>query len=147
VQHVWEAIHAASPSQDVSPVLGTSKPIMLDPIQRDGIAMALTHRISVLQGPPGTGKSFCGALVGKIIHDHTDEVIICVCYTNHALDQFLEDLMKNGIPASSIVRLGGGNRVASGSKIEPLMLQKSQSKFSSSDAKTYFALKSTIAVL
>lgn len=30
-----------------------------------------------------------------------------VCYTNHALDQFLEDLLKIGIPESSIVRLGG----------------------------------------
>ncbi|CAK9210253.1 unnamed protein product [Sphagnum troendelagicum] len=149
VQHVWEAIHAASPSQDVSPVLGISKPIMLDPIQRDGIAMALTHRIGVIQGPPGTGKSFCGALVGKVIHDHTHEVIICVCYTNHALDQFLEDLMNIGIPASSIVRLGGGNKVAS--KIEPLMLQKlmesSESKLSGFDGRTYFALKDTIQVL
>jgi len=30
-----------------------------------------------------------------------------VCYTNHALDQFLEDLLKIGIPESNIVRLGG----------------------------------------
>ena len=29
-----------------------------------------------------------------------------VCYTNHALDQFLEDLLKIDIPAESIVRLG-----------------------------------------
>lgn len=30
-----------------------------------------------------------------------------VCYTNHALDQFLEELLKIGIPESSIARLGG----------------------------------------
>jgi hypothetical protein len=30
-----------------------------------------------------------------------------VCYTNHALDQFLEDLLDIGIPESSMVRLGG----------------------------------------
>ena len=30
-----------------------------------------------------------------------------VCYTNHALDQFLEDLLKIGIPAEDMVRLGG----------------------------------------
>lgn len=30
-----------------------------------------------------------------------------VCYTNHALDQFLEDLLKIGIPLQSMVRLGG----------------------------------------
>ena len=29
-----------------------------------------------------------------------------MCYTNHALDQFLEDLLDIGINASSIVRLG-----------------------------------------
>ncbi len=30
-----------------------------------------------------------------------------VCYTNHALDQFLEDLLKIGIPSHNIARLGG----------------------------------------
>lgn len=29
-----------------------------------------------------------------------------MCFTNHALDQFLEDLIKVGIPSSDIVRLG-----------------------------------------
>jgi AAA domain len=37
-----------------------------------------------------------------------------VCYTNHALDQFLEDLLKIGIPDASIARLGarGNTQVA-----------------------------------
>lgn len=29
-----------------------------------------------------------------------------MCYTNHALDQFLEDLLDIGIDSSAIVRLG-----------------------------------------
>jgi len=29
-----------------------------------------------------------------------------VYYTNHVLDQFLEDLLKVGIPGDSIIRLG-----------------------------------------
>lgn len=33
--------------------------------------------------------------------------MLIVCYTNHALDQFLEDLLDIGIPASEMVRLGG----------------------------------------
>lgn len=33
--------------------------------------------------------------------------MLVVCYTNHALDQFLEDLLDIGIPASEMVRLGG----------------------------------------
>lgn len=32
-------------------------------------------------------------------------MLVC-CYTNHALDQFLEDLLKQGVPQSRIVRLG-----------------------------------------
>lgn len=36
-----------------------------------------------------------------------DQKILVVCYTNHALDQFLEELLDIGIPQSSMVRLGG----------------------------------------
>lgn len=56
--------------------------------------------------PPGTGKSFIGALLAKALHDNTEQKILVVCYTNHALDQFLEDLTNIGIPRSSMVRLG-----------------------------------------
>jgi hypothetical protein len=42
-----------------------------------------------------------------MLHDKADQAILVVCYTNHALDQFLEDLMEIGIPQSSMVRLGG----------------------------------------
>lgn len=55
---------------------------------------------------PGTGKSFIGALIAKILHDHTDSTLLVLCHTNHALDQFLEDLMDIGIPDASMVRLG-----------------------------------------
>lgn len=55
----------------------------------------------------GTGKSFIGALIAKSIYRYTQKVILVVCYTNHALDQFLEDLLDIGIPASEMVRLGG----------------------------------------
>ena len=55
----------------------------------------------------GTGKSFIGALLAKCIHDRTQQKILVVCYTNHALDQFLEDLIAIGIPKDSLTRLGG----------------------------------------
>ena len=32
--------------------------------------------------------------------------MMTICYTNHALDQFPEDLMDIGIPSTSMVRLG-----------------------------------------
>ena len=55
----------------------------------------------------GTGKSFIGALIAKSIYQFTKKVIHVVCFTNHALDQFLEDLLDIGIPANDMVRLGG----------------------------------------
>ena len=54
----------------------------------------------------GTGKSFIGALIAKAFYEHTNETILVLSYTNHALDQFLEDLLDNGIPSESVVRLG-----------------------------------------
>jgi len=37
----------------------------------------------------------------------SDTKILVNCYTNHALDQFLEDLISVGIPKNEIVRIGG----------------------------------------
>jgi hypothetical protein len=36
----------------------------------------------------------------------TNEAILVVCYTNHALDQFIDDLINTGIPKDRIIRLG-----------------------------------------
>ena len=55
----------------------------------------------------GTGKSFIGALCAKILLEQPNVKIIVNCFTNHALDQFLEDLMDIGIPESEMVRIGG----------------------------------------
>ncbi|KAK0261276.1 hypothetical protein LTR35_017885 [Friedmanniomyces endolithicus] len=54
----------------------------------------------------GTGKSFIGALLAKALHDRTKEKILVICYTNHALNQFLEDLLDIGIAPERMVRLG-----------------------------------------
>jgi hypothetical protein len=40
------------------------------------------------------------------LYEHTNETILVLSYTNHALDQFLEDLLDNRIPLQSVVRLG-----------------------------------------
>ncbi|KAH7122786.1 P-loop containing nucleoside triphosphate hydrolase protein [Dendryphion nanum] len=91
---------------DLSGVLKIQKPVKLDQPQADSLLNGLTKRVSLIQGPPGTGKSFIGALLAKAIHDYTNETILVLCYTNHALDQFLEDLLDIGISPDSIVRLG-----------------------------------------
>lgn len=116
---------AGNPSMDIQPLLGTPTSIKLDGAQAESLLAGLNQRVSLIQGPPGayvqlpckalvtgsdagTGKSFIGALLAKALHDFSDQTVLVVCYTNHALDQFLEDLLKIGIPGSSIARLGGG---------------------------------------
>ncbi|KAE8380077.1 P-loop containing nucleoside triphosphate hydrolase protein [Aspergillus bertholletiae] len=91
---------------NIQPLIRTKKPVNLDSTQLLSFVSGLTQRVSLIQGPPGTGKSFIGALLAKIFHDHSKETVLVMCYTNHALDQFLEDLMDIGIDSSSMVRLG-----------------------------------------
>jgi hypothetical protein len=58
--------------------------------------------------------------VAKILHDSTDQTILVICFTNHALDQFLEDLMDIGIPQAAMVRLGS----KSTDRTKPLQLRE-----------------------
>ncbi len=110
-------------SQDIQRLLRTDKPIRLDESQMNSLLTGLRQRVSLIQGPPGeyyymlasiesnepegTGKSFIGALIAKSIYQFTQKVILVVCFTNHALDQFLEDLLDIGIPSDQMVRIGG----------------------------------------
>lgn len=58
--------------------------------------------------------------MAKVLHDFTSQNILVVCFTNHALDQFLEDLLSIGIPSSAMVRLGG----KSTDRTKPLMIRE-----------------------
>ena len=88
----------------------------LDPSQLDALKMALTKEVSVIQGPPGTGKTFIGLKIveaflrNRSAWDRNKEApILVVCYTNHALDQFLEGIQTLSINEQSpnIIRIGG----------------------------------------
>ncbi|KAH7390934.1 P-loop containing nucleoside triphosphate hydrolase protein [Phaeosphaeria sp. MPI-PUGE-AT-0046c] len=92
---------------DLQDIIGSKGPVKLDQAQAESLLTGLSKRLSMIQGPPGTGKSFIGALIAKILHDHTKENILVLSYTNHALDQMIVDIQRAGIPSSSIVRLGG----------------------------------------
>ncbi|KAJ5946563.1 P-loop containing nucleoside triphosphate hydrolase protein [Penicillium verhagenii] len=105
---------------NIQTILKSSKPVRLDPSQRESLLAGLTQRVSLIQGPPGTGKSFIGAILAKILHDHTKDKILVMCYTNHALDQFLEDLLDIGIESAGIVRLGS----KSTPRTQPLSLKE-----------------------
>lgn len=84
----------------------------LDEGQAKSFTHSLTSNLAFTQGPPGTGKTFLGVALTKTILASTppesSRPILAVCMTNHALDSFLGDLVKDGI--TKIIRLGGGSK-------------------------------------
>ncbi|KAK2766019.1 hypothetical protein FQN54_007534 [Arachnomyces sp. PD_36] len=129
--HIPPPIYARSPtfSFDLKPILvGRSKNLtfkpsseqddMLDKLQEStlldegqckALINALSSEFSLIQGPPGTGKSYLGVQLLRVLVANSDKAqlgpIVVVCYTNHALDQFLEHLIEVGI--DKIIRIGG----------------------------------------
>ncbi|KAJ4354192.1 uncharacterized protein N0V89_005926 [Didymosphaeria variabile] len=81
----------------------------LDLGQCHALLAVLSREFAFVQGPPGTGKSFLGVQLMKVLMECKTRAslgpVVVVCYTNHALDQFLEHLIETGI--RKIVRLGG----------------------------------------
>ena len=72
--------------------------------QMRAFKIALAKKIAVIQGPPGTGKTYVGQKIARVLLQSAslwqDEEelspILMVSYTNHALDEFLEGLPKEG---------------------------------------------------
>ncbi|KAF2902956.1 hypothetical protein ILUMI_03225 [Ignelater luminosus] len=84
----------------------------LDNTQYAAFKAALTQKFVVIQGPPGTGKTYLGLQIAKTLIQndsvrYTRTPILVVCYTNHALDQFLEGLTDT---TTRIVRVGGQSK-------------------------------------
>ncbi|XP_050717644.1 NFX1-type zinc finger-containing protein 1-like [Eriocheir sinensis] len=83
----------------------------LDSSQRRALRSALTRELAIIQGPPGTGKTFIGLKIVQILLHNSlvwktkenPTPILVVCFTNHALDQFLEGMTTF---TKSIVRVG-----------------------------------------
>ncbi|GAQ90342.1 NF-X1 zinc finger and helicase domain protein [Klebsormidium nitens] len=101
------------------------KTTSLDEPQARALAAALTEELVLIQGPPGTGKTFLGIKIVQALLRNSGSAprgrvaplagtkpalgpILCVCYTNHALDQFLEGLLKAGV--QKLVRVGGRSK-------------------------------------
>lgn len=91
-----------------------------DPNQLEAVQSALSQRVSLIQGPPGTGKTYVGVQIVRALIDHTPPAganfepvrILCLCYTNHALDDFLLSLhVDGGISLEDIVRLGRSPKI------------------------------------
>ncbi|VVD05883.1 unnamed protein product [Leptidea sinapis] len=100
----------------------------LDQSQMDAFHFALTRDFAVIQGPPGTGKTFIGVKIASTILKNLSlegTPMLIICYTNHALDQFLEGILST---TTSLVRLGSQSK----SKIlEPYSLSNLRSKVKS----------------
>ncbi|KAH3765155.1 nf-x1 finger and helicase domain protein [Pelomyxa schiedti] len=83
----------------------------LDASQLNALQGCLTRELALVQGPPGTGKTYLGIALMSLLIANRPIVplpILCVCYTNHALDQFLLGLLNNKV--TGIVRCGGQSR-------------------------------------
>ncbi|KAH8693395.1 hypothetical protein GQ44DRAFT_792364 [Phaeosphaeriaceae sp. PMI808] len=93
----------------------------LDDKQAIALIHGLTTELALIQGPPGTGKSYVGIAMIKVLLDNTHRghhrlraqrpdigPVICVCYTNHALDQLLEELHSSGV--TQIIRIGSQSK-------------------------------------
>ncbi|XP_044269806.1 NFX1-type zinc finger-containing protein 1-like isoform X2 [Tribolium madens] len=70
---------------------------------------AITQEIAVIQGPPGTGKTYLGLKIAQTQLENTEcwynyTPMLVICFTNHALDQFLEGLLPF---TREIIRVGG----------------------------------------
>lgn len=102
-----------------------TKAFSLDYSQQQSLRNALKSNVSVIQGPPGTGKSFIGALATHYLLQLTKAKILVITYTNHALDQFLKDLLEFGITDDKMVRLGS----KSTADTSPLLLSAQRSEY------------------
>lgn len=94
----------------------------LDLAQSESVLNTLKREISLIQGPPGTGKSYTGEKLIQVLLVNKTQAklgpIICVCFTNHALDQLLEHLLDAGI--EGIIRMGSRSK---SERLEKLNLQ------------------------
>lgn len=100
-----------------------------DEYQMEAFKTAISNEISVIQGPPGCGKTFLGL---QIVHHLSIKTnlkklgykLMIVCYTNHALDQFLEGLFATH--RADMVRIGNRSRSA---KIQSITLKQKRVNF------------------
>uniref|UniRef100_A0A2C9K677 NFX1-type zinc finger-containing protein 1 n=1 Tax=Biomphalaria glabrata TaxID=6526 RepID=A0A2C9K677_BIOGL len=125
----------------------------LNESQKRAAMLALTKEVAVIQGPPGTGKTYVGLKVvetllkNKKVEFKTsglsfDSPILVVCYTNHALDQFLDGIVK--FCPESITRIGGGCK---SEKLTKFILKNPLQRFATNSLKTVNYIKRRITQL
>lgn len=101
----------------------------LNESQEQAFRAALTQEFAIIQGPPGTGKTFLGLKIAKTLIENSsvwyrDCPILVICFTNHALDQFLEGLVE---VTDKIVRVGSQSK---NKNIEKFNIRKKRFNYS-----------------
>ncbi|GAB1319260.1 hypothetical protein MFIFM68171_09470 [Madurella fahalii] len=88
-----------------------AKQSILDPTQASALLDSLSRGLALIQGPPGTGKSFTGENIIRVLLANRERAdlgpVLCVCFTNHALDQLLEHLDDG---KTRIIRIGARSK-------------------------------------
>lgn len=82
----------------------------LDDYQYNAYRMALSREFVTIQGPPGTGKTFIGLKIVNTLLENvpsSEKPLIVICFTNHALDQFLCGILPTN---KKVVRIGGQSK-------------------------------------
>ncbi|CAF4356443.1 unnamed protein product [Rotaria sp. Silwood2] len=100
----------------------------LDESQYKALQLAMTKSVALIQGPPGCGKTYLGVRLAELFYHNRQRItgcerpILMICYTNHALDQFLSSIIqKLSLQPGEIVRVGGRSTHR---QIEPFLIQK-----------------------
>ncbi|XP_064247770.1 NFX1-type zinc finger-containing protein 1 [Passer domesticus] len=129
-----KSVNILDPSQWLS-----MEALQLDESQMQALNLALTKELAIIQGPPGTGKTYVGLKIVQALltNDHVWQTayrrrpILIVCYTNHALDQFLEGIVS--FASDGIVRIGGRSSSAALHRFTLKELRKHTNRFDFSD--------------
>ncbi|KAG0071814.1 hypothetical protein BGZ89_009347 [Linnemannia elongata] len=86
----------------------------LDNSQALALVETLGREIALISGASGTGKTKVGVDLIRVLLRNKEAMncgpILVICYTNHALDQFLEHLLDQGV--TNIVRVGSQSKAA-----------------------------------
>ena len=94
------------------PIVVEGDPILkdLNPSQIRAIATMISQRFSLIQGPPGTGKTKTIIETVRLLKQHFQipfPILLCT-YTNVAVDNLVEGLVKTGVKP---VRVSFGSKV------------------------------------
>ncbi|RUP52086.1 hypothetical protein BC936DRAFT_141680 [Jimgerdemannia flammicorona] len=103
---------AANPASRTKAIEMLLQHSILDDTQAKALVETLCREVALIRGPPGTGKTKIGVDLMQVLLHNAAKMkcgpILCICYTNHALDQFLEHLLDKGV--KGIVRIGAQSK-------------------------------------